>query len=130
VNAGHDCGQARSRGIDESRVGILGEDDRRARLHVVVLFKPERDWSECLSFARDVSEAIARTDSRRYTTTFAKAGREETLLIDYLRNNRTNTSVCAFSPRARPGAFVSMRVAWRDLPAGPERGPCRRFRRG
>ena len=99
-------------------------------LHVVVLFKPERDWSECLSFARDVSEAIARTDSRRYTTTFAKAGREETLLIDYLRNNRTNTSVCAFSPRARPGAFVSMRVAWRDLPAGPERGPCRRFRRG
>ena len=130
VNAGHDCGQARSRGIDESRVGILGEDDRRARSSCRGPVQAGTGWSECLSFARDVSEAIARTDPRRYTTTFAKAGREETLLIDYLRNNRTNISVCAFSPRARPGAFVSMRVAWRDLPAGPERGPCRRFRRG
>jgi len=90
-------------------------------LHVVVPIKPERDWSECLPFARNVSEAIARIDSGRYTTTFAKAGREEKLLIDYLRNNRTNTSVCAFSPRARPGAFVSMPVAWRDLRARPER---------
>ena len=90
-------------------------------LHVVVPIKPERDWSEGLAFARNVSEAIARIDSDLYTTTFAKAGREEKLLIDYLRNNRTNTSVCAFSPRARPGAFVSMPVAWRDLAGGPER---------
>jgi bifunctional non-homologous end joining protein LigD len=90
-------------------------------LHVVVPIRPERDWSESLPFARKVSEAIARIDPHRYTTTFAKAGREEKLLIDYLRNNRTNTSVCAFSPRARPGAFVSMPIAWRDLAAGPQR---------
>jgi len=90
-------------------------------LHVVVPIKPERDWSEGVAFARNVSEAIARIDSDLYTTTFAKKGREEKLLIDYLRNNRTNTSVSAFSPRARPGAFVSMPRAWRDLPAGPER---------
>ncbi|HZL92483.1 MAG TPA: non-homologous end-joining DNA ligase, partial [Vicinamibacterales bacterium] len=62
-------------------------------LHVVVPVKPERDWSVCLAFARDVAEAIARTDAELYTTTFAKAGREDKLLIDYLRNNRTNTSV-------------------------------------
>jgi bifunctional non-homologous end joining protein LigD len=98
-------------------------------IHVVVPIKPERDWSECLAFARDVSEAIARIDSNLYTTTFAKAGREEKLLIDYLGNNRTNTSVCAFSPRARPGAVVSMPVAWRDLPAGPERWTLRTVRR-
>ena len=90
-------------------------------LHVVVPVKPERDWSEGLSFAREVSEVIARTDSSRYTTTFAKAGRADKLLIDYLRNNRTNTSVCAFSPRARPDALVSMPLAWRDLAGGPER---------
>ena len=90
-------------------------------LHVVVPIRPERDWSECLAFARDVSEAIARTDSDLYTTTFAKAGREDKLLIDYLRNNRTNTAVAAFSTRARPGAHVSMPVGWRDLASGPER---------
>ena len=76
-------------------------------LHVVAPIKPGRDWSECLAFARDVSEVIERTDPL-YTATFAKAGRERQILIDYLRNNRTNTSVCAFSPRARPGAMVSM----------------------
>ena len=90
-------------------------------LHVVVPIKPERDWSECLSFARQVSETITRTDAALYTTAFAKAGRESKLLIDYLRNNRTNTSVCAFSTRARPGAMVSMPLGWRDLTGGPER---------
>lgn len=90
-------------------------------LHVVLPIKPEREWSECLAFTRDISEAIARTAPNLYTTAFAKAGREDKVLIDYLRNNRTNTSVCAFSPRARPGALVSMPVAWRDLGRGPER---------
>jgi bifunctional non-homologous end joining protein LigD len=90
-------------------------------LHVVVPIRPEREWSACLAFARDVSEAIARTDPDLYTTTFAKAGREHKLLIDYLRNNRTNTAVSAFSTRARPGAHVSMPVGWRDLASGPER---------
>ena len=89
-------------------------------LHVVVPIKPARDWSECLEFARAVSEAIERTDPI-YTTTFAKRGRERKILIDYLRNNRTNTSVCAFSPRARPGAMVSMPLDWQELSAGPER---------
>jgi bifunctional non-homologous end joining protein LigD len=90
-------------------------------LHVVVPIRRERDWSECLDFARDVAEAIERTDSERYTTTFAKAGREQKLLIDYLRNNRTNTSVSAFSTRARPGAHASMPLQWSDLSGGPER---------
>jgi bifunctional non-homologous end joining protein LigD len=90
-------------------------------LHLVVPLRPERDWSECLAFARDVADAIARTDPALYTTTFAKAGRENKLLIDYLRNNRTNTAVAAFSTRARPGAQVSMPLAWRDLAGGPDR---------
>jgi bifunctional non-homologous end joining protein LigD len=89
-------------------------------LHVVMPIKRARDWSECLEFSRAVSQAIERTDPHMYTTTFAKAGRERKILIDYLRNNRTNTSICAFSPRARPGAIVSMPLGWRDLRGAPE----------
>ena len=62
-----------------------------------------------------------QADPLIYTTRFAKAGRERKILIDYLRNNRTNTSVCAFSPRARPAATVSMPVDWNDLDERPER---------
>jgi bifunctional non-homologous end joining protein LigD len=59
--------------------------------------------------------AFAGINDRLYTTAFAKRGRERKILIDYLRNNRTNTSICAYSPRARPGAPVSMPIDWREL---------------
>ena len=90
-------------------------------LHVVVPLKRLRTVAECLAFSRAVSEAIARTDPQSYTTAFAKAGRERRILIDYLRNNRTNTSVSAFSPRAHAGATVSMPLGWNDLRDPPER---------
>jgi bifunctional non-homologous end joining protein LigD len=90
-------------------------------VHVVVPLKSKRTVTECLDFSRAVSEAIAKTDPRTYTTAFAKAGRERQILIDYLRNNRTNTSVCAFSPRARPDATVSTPVSWNDLEDPPDR---------
>jgi bifunctional non-homologous end joining protein LigD len=89
-------------------------------LHVIAPIRRTRDWSGCLEFARDVSEAIVRTDPI-YTTTYAKAGRDRRILIDYLRNNRTNTSISAYSPRARPGAPVSMPLDWAELDGGPER---------
>ena len=90
-------------------------------LHVVVPLKPQRTVAECLNFSRAVSEAIASTDSDAYTTAFAKSGREHKILIDYLRNNYTNTSVCAFSPRVRPGATISMPLGWKELREPPAR---------
>jgi bifunctional non-homologous end joining protein LigD len=85
-------------------------------IHVVAPLQPERKWDECLAFSKAVAEALARSHPL-YTTKFAKAGREKKILIDYLRNNRTNTSVAALSARARPSAAVSMPVSWRQLTA-------------
>ena len=90
-------------------------------LHVVVPLKPKRTVAECLDFSRAVAEAIVRADPHAYTTAFAKSGREQKILIDYLRHNRTNTSVCAFSPRARPKATVSMPLGWNELREPPGR---------
>ena len=84
-------------------------------LHIVVPLKPSMGWTECLAFARAVALALERADATHYTTNFRKIGRERKILIDYLRNNRTNTSICAYSPRARPGAPVSMPIAWSAL---------------
>jgi bifunctional non-homologous end joining protein LigD len=92
-------------------------------LHVAVPLVPERPWQECLAFARDFAAALERHDPRRFTTSFAKAGREKKILLDYLRNNRTNTSVCAYSTRARPGAPVSVPLGWDEL--GPRLRPAR-----
>lgn len=90
-------------------------------VHVVVPLEPSRDWSECLAFSRAVANALERADPQRFTTTFRKAGRERRILIDYLRNNRTNTSIAAYSPRARAGAPVSMPVGWNELRQQPSR---------
>ena len=84
-------------------------------LHVVVPILPRAEWKVCLEFSRALAEAIERHDPAKYTTAFAKSGRERKILIDYLRNNRTNTSVAAFSTRARKGAPVSMPIRWEAL---------------
>jgi bifunctional non-homologous end joining protein LigD len=86
-------------------------------LHVVVPLKPRARWDECLAFAKAVAEVLVRRDPGMFTMQFSKKGRADKLLIDYLRNNRTNTSVTAYSCRARPSATVSVPLAWPELSA-------------
>ena len=88
-----------------------------AGLHVVVPIRPERDWSECLAFARGLASALAQQRPDLFTDKVARARRQARIYLDYLRNNRTNTSVAALSPRARSGAPVSMPIRWEDLSA-------------
>ena len=84
-------------------------------LHVVVPLTPHADWSRCLAFARAFSATLAEHE-RIFTTLMGKPHRRGRIYLDYLRNNRTNTSVCAFSTRARAGAPVSVPVSWTELP--------------
>jgi bifunctional non-homologous end joining protein LigD len=92
-----------------------------AGLHVVTPLVPVARWEDCLAFARGLAALLVRHDPRTFTTAFARAGRERKILLDYLRNNRTNTSVAAFSVRARAGAPVSVPLAWDEL--GPRLRP-------
>ena len=84
-------------------------------LHVVVPLERRAEWEACLAFSRAVADAMVRHDPDLFTVEYAKRGREQRILIDYLRNNRTNTSIAAFSTRARAGAPVSAPIAWKEL---------------
>jgi bifunctional non-homologous end joining protein LigD len=84
-------------------------------LHVVVPIVPRADWADCLAFARAFALALVRQRPETFTERFAKAGRSDKILLDYLRNNRTNTSIAAYSTRARPNGPVSVPVAWTEL---------------
>jgi bifunctional non-homologous end joining protein LigD len=84
-------------------------------LHVVAPLVPHAGWDDCLTFTRLLSEALERADPESYTTNFSKRGRQNKILLDFLRNNRANTSVAAYSGRAREGAPVSVPLSWDEL---------------
>jgi bifunctional non-homologous end joining protein LigD len=100
--------------LDAAGLAAFVKTTGGAGLHVVSPIAPA-PWRACLELARAVATALVRHDPRRFTMSFAKAGRADKILVDYLRNNRTNTSVAAFSTRARPGAPVSVPVTWDEL---------------
>ena len=84
-------------------------------LHVVAPLKALAEWGEVKAFAKGLAEAMAIDSPDRYVATISKSKRKGKTLIDYLRNGRGATAVAPYSTRARPGAAISMPVAWDDL---------------
>ncbi len=90
-------------------------------LHVVAPLRPQARWDEVKAFAKGIADAMASDSPERFVATVTKAKRKGKILIDYLRNGRGATAVAPYSTRARPGAAVSMPLAWEEL--SPAIGP-------
>jgi len=90
-------------------------------LHVVTPLTMERtspDWRAAKAFARQFCEIMAVAAPERFVTNMAKARRTGRIFLDYLRNDRMSTAVAPLSPRARPGAPVSMMLSWTQVRQG------------
>ena len=83
-------------------------------LHVVVPIAPT-DWDTTKTFVQAFAYAMAADDPGRYVAKMTKAIRKGKIFVDYLRNSVEQTSVAAYSTRARAGAPVSAPVSWQEL---------------
>ncbi|HEY1364550.1 MAG TPA: DNA ligase D [Xanthobacteraceae bacterium] len=83
-------------------------------LHVVLPCEGA-DWETTKSFAQAVALAMTADHPDRYVAKMTKSIRRGRIFVDYLRNSLEQTSVAAYSTRARAGAPVSVPVTWEEL---------------
>jgi bifunctional non-homologous end joining protein LigD len=84
-------------------------------LHIVIPLKPDRAWEDIRGFSKSLAEKVCGAMPQRFTMNLAKVNRRDKIFVDYLRNAREATTVCAFSARARAGAPVSVPLSWDEL---------------
>jgi bifunctional non-homologous end joining protein LigD len=83
-------------------------------LHVVLPVEGA-DWDTTKTFAQAVALAMAADSPDRYVAKMTKSMRTGRIFVDYLRNSLEQTSVAAYSTRARAGAPVSVPITWQEL---------------
>ncbi len=84
-------------------------------LHVVVPLTPKLDFETVKSFSQAVVQHMAQVVPQRFVAKSGGRNRVGKIFIDYLRNGHGQTTVAAFSARARDGLGVSMPVSWEQL---------------
>lgn len=84
-------------------------------LHVVVPIRPKHDWDTVKAFSQAIVVHLAQHIPSRFVVKSGPANRVGKIFIDYLRNGRGATTVCAWSARTRSGLGISVPLAWEEL---------------
>ncbi|WP_337270259.1 DNA ligase D [Oryzifoliimicrobium ureilyticus] len=101
--------------LEEAGLAAFVKTSGGKGLHVVTPLAPKASWTDVKAFAKQLADEMASDDPAHFIAKATKAGRKGKIFVDYLRNGRGSTAVAPYSTRARPGAPVSMPLAWAEL---------------
>ena len=84
-------------------------------MHIVIPIRRRYDWAVAKDFSHAIVSHLARVLPAHFVDKSGPKNRVGKIFIDYLRNGRGATTVSAWSARARPGAGVSVPIAWNEV---------------
>ena len=91
----------------------------RTGLHVLVPIRRTLDFNAVRAFATTLGRELVHRHPDLLTTEWQSKNRTGKVFVDVNQNARSRAMVAPLSPRAQPGAPVSMPVAWEELEALP-----------
>ncbi|MNE03933.1 putative ATP-dependent DNA ligase YkoU [compost metagenome] len=86
-------------------------------MHIVVPLTRRAGWDEVKGFSQAMVQHLAGLFPERLSAVSGPKNRVGRIFIDYLRNGKGATTVCAYSIRAREGLAVSVPIRREELTA-------------
>jgi bifunctional non-homologous end joining protein LigD len=111
------AGKALRTVLDEQRLVSFPKTSGSRGLHVFVPLRTGHSQEDVTAFAVRIGEELARREPALVTMEFSKKARGNRVYADPFRNSYLQTIVAPYSVRRRPGATISMPLAWDEVTA-------------
>ena len=111
------AGSALRKILDEHDLVSFPKTSGSRGLHVFVPLRAGHSQEDVTAFAVRTGEELARREGELVTMEFSKKARGTRVYADPFRNAYLQTIVTPYSVRRRPGATVSMPLAWDEVTA-------------
>jgi bifunctional non-homologous end joining protein LigD len=105
--------------LDELGLPGFPKTSGSSGIHVYVPLKPKYDYGKIAEIAMALANEVAHRAPKIATTQRSLAKRlPQQVYVDAMQNARGKTIAAVFSARAKPGATVSMPLAWKQVEKG------------
>ncbi|MDX6575786.1 MAG: hypothetical protein QOE96_1739 [Blastocatellia bacterium] len=105
--------------LDELGLPAFPKTSGSSGIHVYLPLKPKYDFGKIAEVATALANEVAQRAPKIATTQRSLAKRQkQQVYVDAMQNARGKTIAAIYSARAKPGATVSMPLAWKQVQKG------------